>query len=144
MKHDISKCPRNGMPDHTDAAKKIYDTYHLHRTADYYNALGKWFACALNDGSTDGVLYDSKSDCIRHQHHNEMYYAFIQITPANMTPCSAEIFLGITRRMYDAGFRMADPDDRKGGGHQLITRSSVEDQLAYLRGKSQNLAGSPN
>lgn len=132
-----------GKP-HSDAAKRIYDNYHLHRSADYYGSIGKWIACALNDGSSDGEKYDSKSDCIRHQHHNEQFYAYIQITPAMMTVCSAEIFLGVTRRLYDAGIRMADPDHRE-GGRQLITRTSVEDQMAYLRGKSQNLTvGHPN
>jgi hypothetical protein len=137
------KCPWGDRNSHSDAAKRIYDTYHLHRTADLYGATGKWFACALADGTTDGELYDTKSDCIRHQHHNEQFYAYVQITPANMSKCSAEIFLGITRRLYDAGMRMADPDHRE-GGHQLITRVSVEDQLAYLRGRSQNIRVSRN
>lgn len=137
MKHE-PRCPWSGKDDHSDAAKRVYDNYHLHRTADYYGTLGKWIACALSDGSSDGIAYDSKSDAIRHQHHNEQYYAYIQITPANMTHCSAEIFLGITRRLYDAGMRMADPDHPQ-GGKQLIQRVSVEDQLAYLRGRSQNL-----
>jgi hypothetical protein len=137
MSHD-RHCPWT-RPDHSNAAKRVYDIYHLHRTANVYGSLGKWIACALNDGTSDGVLYDSKSDAISHQHHNEQFYAYIQITYANMTQCSAEIFLKVTRRMYDAGIRMADPD-HKDGGRQLITRSSVEDQLAYLRGRSQNLS----
>jgi hypothetical protein len=129
--------------EHSDAAKRVYDTYHLHRTADLHGGLGKWFACALNDGATDGVLYENKSDAIRHQHHNEQYYAFIQVTYANMTRCTAEVFLKVNRRLYDAGIRMADPA-AKGGGKELIRRASTEDQLAYLRGKSQNVTLSPN
>jgi hypothetical protein len=140
MSHD-RQCPLAGRP-HSDAAKRIYDNYHLHRSANYYGSQGKWIACALNDGSSDGELYDSKPSAIHHQHHNEQFYAYIQITPANMTLCSAEIFLRVTRRMYDAGIRMADPDHPQ-GGRQLITRSSTEDQLAYLRGRSQNLLSSP-
>lgn len=138
MEHD-RQCPWAGK-EHSDAAKRINDTYHLHRTVDLYGAIGKWFACALHDGSTDGVLYDSKSDAIAHQHHNEQYYLYIQISPAMMTVCSAEVYLGVTRRLYDKGFRMVDPDHR-GGGRELIKRASVEDQLAYLRLRSQNLAG---
>lgn len=134
--HDRS-CPMAGKP-HTDAAKRIYDNYHLHRTVDLYGSQGKWIACALNDGSSDGVLYDSRSDAVTHQHHNEQYYLYIQITPANMSLCDAEIYLGVNRRLEKAGFKMADPDHR-GGGTEVIKRASVEDQLAYLRGKSQNI-----
>lgn len=134
--HDRT-CPMAGKP-HSDAAKRIYDIYHLHRTADLYGTQGKWIACALNDGSSDGVVYDSKRDAVTHQHHNEEYYLYIQITPANMSLCDAEIYLGVNRRLSDAGFKMADPDDRT-GGRDVIKRASVEDQLAYLRGKSQNI-----
>lgn len=143
MNTHTASCPLAGKT-HSDAAKRIYDTYHLHRTVDLYGSQGKWFACALNDGKTDGVLYDSKSDAVTHQHHNEQFYLYIQITPANMTLCDAEIYLGVIRRLYDAGFRMADPDHR-GGGREVIKRATTEDQLAYLRGKSQNISvGHPN
>lgn len=131
------QCPQKGP--HSDAAKRVHDNYHLHRTADYFASLGKWIAVALQDGSSDGVLYDSKQDAITHQHHNEQWYAYIQITPANMTVCSAEIFLGVTRRLYDKGFRMVDPDHR-GGGRELIKRASFEDQVSLLRGKPTNLS----
>ena len=67
VKHDRT-CPKKGR-GHDDAAKRIYDTYHLHRTADQFGALGKWFAAALNDGTTDGQIYDSRKDAILHQHH---------------------------------------------------------------------------
>lgn len=127
VKHDAG-CTSRGM-GHDDAAKRIYDTYHLHRTADLYGGIGRWFAAALNDGTTDGQLYDSKSDAISHQHHNEQYYTFIQITPANITVCSAAAMLAITRRLYDAGMRMTDPDQAR---REPIKRVSTEDQMAFV------------
>lgn len=114
---------------HTDAAQRVYDTYHLHRTADIHNAVGNWFAAALSDGRSDGQIYPSKKAAIRHQHHNEMYYTYIQITPANMSVCAAEAMLTVARRMYDAGFRMTDPDDQR---REPIIRSSAEDQFAFV------------
>jgi hypothetical protein len=113
---------------HSDAAKRIYDTYHLHRTADLYGAVGKWIACALNDGTSDGTLYPSKKSAILHQHHNEQYYTYIQITPANMTVCSAEVMLTIARKLYDKGFRITDPDDMR---REPIKRTALEDQNAF-------------
>jgi hypothetical protein len=139
VKHD-SGCPQKGM-GHSDAAKRIYDTYHLHRTADPFGARGKWFAAALNDGTTDGQLYDSKSDAIAHQHHDENYYTYIQITPANITVCSAEVMLTLARKLYDKGLRMTEPAVAR---REPIKRVSTEDQLALvLRGIPTGLDWSP-
>lgn len=130
-------CPSPGM-GHSDAAKRCRDTYALHRIADPYGSLGKWFAVKLDDGTGDNVLYDSKFDAVRNQHHNERWYAFIQVTMAQMTVCSAEGYLAVLRRMVKAGIGIPDPDDVK-GSREVIKRNSSEDQLALLRGKAVNL-----
>jgi hypothetical protein len=93
--------------------------------------IGKWFATALADGTGDGVLYDSKHDCVAHQHHNEQYYAYVQITPASMSYCEAEVFLAIHRRMYDSNVRLTDPEVRH-GGPDVIPRLNAEDQYSML------------
>jgi len=122
---------------HSEAAKRVYDTYHLHRSSDIHGAIGNWFAAALADGRSDGYIYPTKKSAIRHQHHQEMYYTYIQITPANMSICAAEAMLTVARRMYDAGFRMTDPDDAR---REPITRSASEDMFAFAyRGVSPGL-----
>lgn len=117
--------------EHSDAAKRLSDTYNLHvsaaRTYGTSNT-GKWFAASLAEGKSDGVVYDSKQEAVRHQHHNENFYAFIKIGPVGMSICEAEAFLKMHRQVYDAGFRFADPDD-KHGGYDVIPRLSIEDQL---------------
>jgi len=123
---------------HTDAAKRLCDTYNLHKIGAGYDSIGKWFAAALNDGTSDDVLYDNKRECVRHQKHNEQYYTFIKIVPPSMNVCDAEIMLITARRMYKAGMRMADPD-HKNGGLDLITRLTDEDMLAMSRGAVTNL-----
>lgn len=126
---------------HSDAAKRLSDTYNLHRTASgllNFDVLKKWFAVALNDGTSDNVLYDSKQECVIHQHHNEHYYAYISIGPATMNACEAEVFMKTARNLYDKGLRMADPDSRH-GGRDVIMRTSVEDQLNLSRGRVSNL-----
>ncbi len=130
-------CPTKALA-HSDAAKRLSDTFNLHRVAAQYDSINKWFAVRLHDGTSDGVLYDSKSDCIRHQGHNEQFYAFIKIIPCMMTPCEAEVLLNVHRRAYDAGFRLTDPDHPK-GGRQLIQRVTVEDQLALAKGQVRNV-----
>lgn len=123
---------------HSDAAKRISDTYNLHRIGAGDTSIGKWFASALHDGRSDDVLYDNKRECVCHQHHNEQYYTYIKIAPNSMNPCEAEVMLKTARALYDKGMRIADPDHAR-GGLDVIKRLTVEDQLAQARGKNTNL-----
>ena len=129
-------CPeRNRRPDgsHSDAAKRAADMVNLHLFANPGGgAVRRWVAVALADGRSDQVLYDSKRDAVRHQHHNEQLYAFICISPGGMSVCEAESFLRWNRLAYDAGFRLPDPGHRA-GGRQLIPRITNEDQARQLR-----------
>lgn len=132
--HDINcdRARRTPFNDHTDAAKRLSDTHRLHKSALGQLAIGRWFACALADGTTDGVLYDSKRDAVRHQHHNEQFYAFVCVNPGDCTPCEAEEYLHINRMLYSRGIRMTDPDHAH-GGPDIVQRSTVEDQRSLVR-----------
>lgn len=132
------RCPienRSPLNLHSDAAKRIVDCYNMHRVADPYGCIGFWMACALNDGHSDNVLYESKLDAIRHQKHNENYYTFIQIVPTTMTECEAEVMLKVARMLYDAGGRISDGYSR----HDLIKRLGWEDQLQLAKGNVTNI-----
>ncbi len=129
---------RMKLVNHTDPAKRLCDQYNLHKIGAGINSVGKWIAVRLIDGSSDGVLYDSKRDAVRHQHHNEQLYTFVKIIPPSMNVCEAEVFMATARNLYDAGLRLTDPDD-KHGGREVIKRSTVEDHLAQGRGVLQNL-----
>lgn len=131
------QCDRK-LIGHSDAAKRISDTYNLHRMAGGYDVIGKWFAAALHDGRTDDVLYNTKREAVRHQHHNEQWYTFICIRPNSMSVCDAEVMLTISRRYYDAGLRLPDPEDTH-GGRELIRRLTVEDQRNLAGGRATNL-----
>ena len=115
----------------SDAGRRVSDQYALHRVADPLNSIGKWFAVRLSDGSSDGVLYDSRRAAVRHQHHDEMYYAFVQIGPWPMSAKDADIFLQVHRRAYMRGLRLADPDHRS-GGREIIPRLYRTDQNRQL------------
>ena len=129
--HDDA-CPVAWNKPHSDAARRVSDTWRLHRAALGHAATGQWFAAALADGTTDGVLYDGKGPAVRHQHHNEQYYAFVCISPADCSPCEAETFLEVARMLYDKNIRMADPDHRS-GGPEVIRRLAVEDDRSLMR-----------
>jgi hypothetical protein len=117
--------------DHSDAAKRAFDAYALHVMADSGNCVGRWLAVALEDGHSDGVLYDNRRDCVIHQHHNEMYYAYMQITPGSTNVCELEVFLKVHREMHSKGIRLTDPDHRA-GGRTVIPRLTTEDQRSQL------------
>jgi hypothetical protein len=123
---------------HTDAAKRISDTYNLHRIGLGDGAIGQYFAAALVDGRSDNQVYATKRDAVRHQHHNEDYFTFIRIGPQSMKTCDAEVMLKTARALYNRDIRLADPDDAR-GGRDVIKRVSVEDQLAQSRGLNTNL-----
>lgn len=128
-----SRCPLNSTDlEHSDEAKRLSDTYRLHRLADPIGSIGHWFAAALADGRSDNVLYDTRLDAVTHQRHNERYYTFIQIIPSDMNPCNAESHLIGVRKIYDAGFTLVDREHRA-GGRSIIPRLTVEDQAAQMR-----------
>jgi len=130
-------CRQNAF-GHTDAAKRLSDSYNLHRVVLGYDAIGKWISAALADGRGDDTLYDSKQHAVSHQHHNEQYYTFVKIGPSSMNACEAEVMLKTARSLYDKGLRLADPDHAR-GGLDVIKRLSVEDQLAQSNGRNTNL-----
>lgn len=128
---------------YSDAAKRIADTYNLHRLADPLGNIGQWFASRLSDGTTDNALYQTRYEAVRHQKHNEKQYMFTQIVPSSMTCHESETRLQVQRRMEDAGMRVIDPD-LPNGGPEAIPRMSMEDQYAQLqsmfgRGKPRNI-----
>ena len=94
---------------YSDAAKRCSDIVTMHIAA---GQAGRWCAIRLSDGGSDGVVYDTRSDAIRHQLH-ETLCAYVQIPRDSMPPEHAERFLAFHRKCYDAGFRLSDPDDRR-------------------------------
>lgn len=115
-----------------DAAKRVANEYSMHRNADPIGSIGRWFAIALQDGSSDHDLYPSRAECVRHQKGDVNRYGYIQCIPSMMSLKDAWIFLNTNRKLYDKGVRMTDPDMR-GGGMSVIPRVSREDQAAQVR-----------
>lgn len=110
--------------DLVDAGKRASDIVNLHLTFGLWEELQrKWLAFKLADGSSDGVLYDSKQDAVRHQIDERLcaYVAFRNLGAGGSTPRDMSIFLQFSRDAYDAGFRLPDPDAADGGRDVLMT-----------------------
>lgn len=117
---------------HSDAAKRITDTYNLHKAAGA--PVGHWMAANLGDGTSDNCAYPDKGTAVRYQHHNEWWFAFIRLMPGSMSVCEAESLLYMRRQ--EARLHLADRDDPR-GGMEVIPRLRIEDhdrQMAALAG----------
>lgn len=118
---------------HEDAAKRMADAVNLHYAANelgVWDAVGKWVACTLADGRSDGVAYPTKKDAVRHQ-FDEFLCVYIRLIGHRMDPCEAQVMLETHRKMYDAGFRLADPDD-VAGGRQFVSSNRAETRRQVL------------
>ena len=116
---------------HSDMAKRVSDWHNTHRQFGSDAAIGRYIAVALADGCSDGVLYDTKRDAVRHQHHNERFYAYIAIQPASMTICQAESVMRTFRMVYGAKGAFVDPDHPT-GGQEIVRRLTREDQASLM------------
>lgn len=94
---------------YSTAARHCADAVNLHVAVDPYGSIGKWVAVRLADGKSDGRLYESKYEAVRFQLHETMC-AYISIPPGGMPVADAEVYLKVMRQLYDAGYKLADPD----------------------------------
>lgn len=117
---------------HEDAARRAAENLNMHYQSIRWDAVGKFCAIALADGSSDHVLYGTKRDAVRHQHHNEQWYMFPKIVPALMTDCEAQVLIDFHRKAYDAGFRLTDPDHKQGGRQLIVRGRAMETVMSQL------------
>lgn len=88
---------------------------------------GRWVALRLSDGGSDGNVYDTRPDAIRHQadRKNRMY---LKIPPDGLTPEDGSRLLLLWRMFVDNGFELLDPDDQR----EPIMPYTTEDLTAHL------------
>ena len=91
-----------------EAGQRVSDAVRLQLTVHGVHAIGKWVACALSDGRSDGVLYDTKGDAVAHQLHEQ--WAMYVCIPAELSPADAASLLRSNRQLRETGYRLADPD----------------------------------
>jgi hypothetical protein len=112
-KHQRAICSDNDCLVITDAARRMAEAVNLackFKPDEVMNS--GWMAFALLDGSTDHIVYPSKTDAIAHM-SNEFLYAYL-----NMRKCiggipvkDAQLWLNLHRHVYDNGGRMTNPRD---------------------------------
>ncbi|SRR5260221_2489235 len=121
-----------------DSAKRSYDIVRSYATfVDKDELRGKWVALRLADGSSDGTLYDSKRDAVRHQLDEQIcaYFSYRNSINGFQNVKDAAVWLEFHRMAYDSGFRLIDPDDAS-GGKDVIMPITMEQLMAQIRGTS--------
>jgi hypothetical protein len=94
---------------YSDRARRCSGIVTLAMITHGSDAVGRWMAIRLSDGGSDEVLYDTKKAAIDHQLH-EQQCAYVSLQPDGMSARAAELFLRFNEGLYDAGYRLADPD----------------------------------
>lgn len=122
-----------------DSAKRLSDIVNnicISQPLDV--VIRSWIAISLADGSTDGVLYDTRLDAVSHQFFEQQCaYLCLKESPHGMPTQEAYVFLKFHRDAYKSGFRLTDPD-KDNGGYDLrmpIAREDVMRQLNALNRK---------
>jgi len=80
---------------------------------------GRFIASRLSDGGTDGAIYDTREDAVRHQLH-ETQCAYLAVPPWDMPDSEASQWLELAERIYAAGMRLSDP-----GATPMLTSAST-------------------
>jgi hypothetical protein len=106
----------------TDAARRASDTINgmvvFHGSWDLRNS---WMAFRLADGTSDGNLYDTKADAIRHVSNYKYYFFFcFRNSPGGSNPRDMQLWIDMHRHAYDHGGNLTDPDAKDGGPDMIV------------------------
>lgn len=93
-------------PIYSDACHRCSDIVTL---AAITGNIGRWIAIRMSDGGWDGTLYENRADAVSHQFY-EQFCCYVKVPPGGMTPMEADAFISYHRSLYDAGFRLPDPE----------------------------------
>jgi hypothetical protein len=89
-----------------DIGRRAHDVISLHVIG---GNVGKWVALRLEDGSSDGIPYDTRREAIEHQLHEQLC-CYVKVPLDGMPANDALRFILINRALYAQGYRLADPD----------------------------------
>lgn len=89
-----------------------------------------YVAIRLSDGGSDGIVYDTKADAVKHQLWEQQcaYFGFTNLVGgASAKDCA--IYLKFCRDAYAAGMRLVDPDNQRNPVRELLLPAHGFDQL---------------
>lgn len=109
--HDAGcRFARESDGGHSDAAKRLSDTYNLHKT---FGEVRGVIAFSLSDGSSDDTVYPDRETAVAHQHHNETRRGYTSLSAPYMSVCNAAALIRFER--HAAKIAPAQRGARDGG-----------------------------
>lgn len=96
-----------------DAAARMREAVNLHVVA---GALGirerhlAWVAIRLADGRSDGNLYESRPDAVRHTQNKERGWAYLKVGADSMSERQSIIVLQMFRQAFSRGVIFAEEE----------------------------------
>lgn len=82
-----------------DAARRLRDAVNLHLVADFERAIRSVISVNMQDGSSDGVLYDNWNDASSKGAPDPRWYFPFRITPDGITLRDARLLLIAMRNL---------------------------------------------
>jgi hypothetical protein len=120
-KHNLVVCTRCVVV--TDAAKRMADHINAKVVFTPWDQLvNGYMAFRLDDGSSNGTLYDSKADAVRFTDEKRNAYFCFRQGIAGVNPRDCQIFLDVHRHAYANGGHLADPDLKRQSSLILSTK----------------------
>ena len=121
----------------TDDARRAYDIIRAYATfVDYETRVRAWVAIRLADGGSDGNLYESRREAVRHQLDEKLcaYFTYRNAPTGFSSVQDAQLYLDYHRMAYDQGASqaLADPDEPH-GGRGLVMPTAREQIMADRR-----------
>jgi len=112
---------------HTDAAKRLFDGFNLHRVATAHLALSDlrrgWVAVSLEDGAVGDDVYDSRGSAVSAMFPHEGDYFYLKMNDRIPSICTAASLLRSHRIMS----RVQETDrDQPHGGRTVIPALTLE------------------
>jgi len=111
------------LPGFSDEAKRMHNIVQGYIAfIEPWELKNKWLAVRLRDGGTDGTLYDTMEDAIKHQSDEFLcaYFSYLNCLGGGITVKECEIWLDFVRKAYKAGFRLPDPSAQFGGSQSRL------------------------
>lgn len=115
--------------DLQEVGNRAYEVVMLHLTVNqWWEIKEKYIALRLSDGGSDGVLYDTHRDAVRHQIHEQQcyYLSFRNLGAGGVNKREIAIVMHMARKAYTAGMRFVDPDHHNGGQELMLTTGRMD------------------
>lgn len=114
----------------SDAGIRMSDTINnVRMSSDWSNIKDGWMAFALEDGTSDNVIYDNRDDAIRHHRNRAKKYFFVTLKQCihGMSHREATMMLAMVRVQSKRG--RYHPETDRQDPIMPLTRDTFKDEL---------------